>query len=209
MAGHFQHLRLGFHGDDAQAQHVAEIAQPTPVDGTDAAGAAGNETADRRRAVGGGMQPQLLSRMGSGLVIDLRNDGTRLHHHNAGADGLHLVHFGQIEDDAAGQRHGLTVVAGPCAAHRHRHLMGVTGLQDLDHLRLGLRRYHQIAGHVIQLLLQHRRVPEEIAALLFHDLRIVLHGNPGKVRLQLLERTHSAAPRSSVTALVINGSSSR
>ena len=47
--------------------------------------------------------------------------------------------FGEVQDDAAGQRHGLPVIAGAGAARRDRHVVGVAGLQDLDHLGLGRR----------------------------------------------------------------------
>jgi hypothetical protein len=49
LAGQFEHLRLFLHGDDAQADDVAEIAQAAPGDRADAARAAGDEAANGGR----------------------------------------------------------------------------------------------------------------------------------------------------------------
>ena len=63
LAGQFQHARRGFHGDDAQAQHIAEIAQAPEIDGADAARTARDETAQRGGGRGRGVEAQFLTGM--------------------------------------------------------------------------------------------------------------------------------------------------
>ena len=115
-------------------------------------------------------------------LVDLRHDRAGLADDAAGCDRLDLVHLGKVQHDAAGQRHGLAIIAGAGAARRHRHVVGEGHLQDADDLGLVLRRRHEIGGHVVELRLQHRRIPEEVAALLLDQRRIVLELDAGEIR---------------------------
>ena len=66
------------------------------------------------------------------------------------------------------QRHRLAVVAGAAAAHGDRHALAVAGGKRADHLGLVARLDHQIGADVLELALQHRAVPVEVAALQLH-----------------------------------------
>ena len=184
LAGQVEHPRRRLHGDDAQAQHIAEIAQAAEIDRADAARTAGDEAADRRGVVGRGMQPELLAGMGAGRAVDVGEDGARPADDAAGRDRRDLVHLGKAEHDAAGQRHGLAVIAGAGAARRDRNAVPVAGGEHADHFRLALRRDDKVGGDMVELPLQHRAVPVEVAALLLHDLVVVLDLQAVEVALQ-------------------------
>jgi hypothetical protein len=53
LARQFQRPRFLFQRHDAQAQHIAEVAQAAPTDRADAAGASGDEAGDRSGRVRG------------------------------------------------------------------------------------------------------------------------------------------------------------
>ncbi len=172
-AGQLEDPRTLLHGDDAQPKHVADVAKAAPVDRADAAGAAGDEAGDRGSRPGRGVEAELLLAL-AGLAVDLSEDRARLGHRPAAGDRLQRIEIGEAEDHSARQRHRLAVIAGAGAAGRDRHPQRVAGLEDADHLGLVLRRDDEIAGDVIELALQHRRVPEEVPALMLHDRRVVL-----------------------------------
>ena len=56
----FERARFRLERHDAQAQHIAEIAQAAPGDRADAAGPAGDEAGDRSGPPGGREHPQFL-----------------------------------------------------------------------------------------------------------------------------------------------------
>ena len=114
-----------------------------------------------------------------------------------------LVHLDQAEKDAAGQRHGLAVVAGPAAARGHGNAELVGGRENGRDLRLGLRRDDEIGGHRLELALQHRRIPVEVAALLLHQDRIVLaldRADQGAEGGDVVSLAHGKVPRSASSA---------
>jgi hypothetical protein len=174
FAGEFQDARLGLHGDHAQAQNVAQIAQRAPAHRPNAAGPAGDEPANGGGAVGGGHHALFLAGMRARFSVQIFDHLARLDDHAAGVNLLHLGHVLHVHDHATGERHGLTVIAGARAACRDRHIMGEAGLQNLDHLGFGARGDDEIADQMVHAGLQHRRVPEEIAALLFQRGRVVV-----------------------------------
>ncbi|MPL60721.1 hypothetical protein SDC9_06282 [bioreactor metagenome] len=164
LAGEFVDLRLGLHRDHAQSQDIAQIAQRAPADRAHPARAAGDETAKRRGGRGRGHHPQLLPGLRLRLRVEVADHDARFRHHPARSNLADPVHVLQVHHAAARQRHRLTVIAGAGAAHGNRHVMGVTGLEHLDHLGLVARRDDEIGHDVIEARLQHRRIPEEIPA---------------------------------------------
>ena len=121
----------------------------------------------------------MLNAMG----VEILEQAARLHDHPAGMNGAHLVHVLEVQDAAAGERHGLAVIARARAARRDRHAVGVAGPQHLDHLRLVLRRDHEVGDEVVKPRLQHRRVPEKVA-------RLLAHGRGVGVDIEMGERVH-------------------
>ncbi len=188
-----KHARALFHRDDAQPEHVADVPEAPPFDGADAARAAGNEAADRRRVVGGGAKPKLLA-AGLRFIVDLGEHRAGFRNDAAARDLFDLVHLRKAQHDAARKRHRLAVIAGAGAARRDRHAHRKTGLQDVDHFRLALRRDDEVGGDVVELTLQDRRVPEEVAALLLHDRGIVFGLHVAERFLEGGNVGHSAAP---------------
>ena len=112
LAGKFERPRRRFHRHQPKAQHVAEIAQASPVDRAYAARTSGDEAGDGRGAAGRGKHAQFLPGSLCRLV-DVDEDRAGLADDAAALDRLDLVHLGQVEENAAGQRHRLAVVAGP------------------------------------------------------------------------------------------------
>ncbi len=187
VAGEIDEPRVCLHGRDLEPDDVAAIAQASPTDRADAAGAAGHVPADRGGVVGRGMQAQLLRRLPSRLLIHAREDCARFRHHAARRHFRHLLHAGKIEHHAARQRHGLPVIAGAAAARRQRDLQLEARRHHLRELGLVRRRDDDVAGHRIELPLEHRRVPVEVPALLAHQRGIVLEPDAGDALLQPLD----------------------
>ena len=71
-------------------------------------------------------------------------------------DFLHLVHVPQMHHAATGKRHRLTIVSGAGPPRRDGAVMGIAGLQNLDHLGFRARRDHEVGGHMIEPVFQHR-----------------------------------------------------
>ncbi len=128
------------------------------------------------------------------LSVDMGDHRAGLGDDAAGRDRLDLVHLRQAEDDAAGERHGLAVIAGAGAARGHRHVHLEAGLEDVDDLGLALRRDDDVGGDLVELALEDRRVPEEVAALLLHDRRIVLDLDVAESGFQTRDIGHDDGP---------------
>ena len=131
------------------------------------------------------------------LQVDVGDDGAGTAHHAARRNGGDFVHLGERQHHAAGKRHGLAVIARAGAARRDRHAMRKAGGQHANDLRLVARRHHQIAGDAIELALQHRAVPVEIAALLLHDLFVIVDPEPVEIAFQRGDIHHSTISSSS------------
>ena len=157
VAGEFQHARAGLHGRDAQADDVAEVAQPAPADRADAARATGDEAADRGGVVGGGVQPQFLRAVRPGDLVDPRQHRAGIGHDAAhGSTSRTVLKPERSSTIAAGQRHGLSVIAGAGAARRHGDAEFEGGGQRLHDLGLGDREDDDIARNVVELALEDR-----------------------------------------------------
>ena len=61
------------------------------------------------------------------LPVDRRHHGARLRNHPARCNLIDPVQVREVEHDAARERHGLSVIAGPGAARRHRYSEAVEG----------------------------------------------------------------------------------
>ena len=168
LAAQFQHTRLFLHGDHAQPQDVAAAAQAAELDRTHAARAAGDEAADGRRAPSRGMEAQLPAvRQAVGFEVGELQAG--LYAGDAIFQRQEAIEAAEIEHDAAFEWHCLTIVAGTRAARRHRDAAGVAIGKGAHDLFLVGGRDQKVAPHALQPLVQHRRIPEEIAALLAHQ----------------------------------------
>ena len=168
-----ERARLGFEGKHLEPQNVAQIAQSPPGDRTDPAGAARDEASDRGRAAGRWKHAQFLPGW-CGRLVDVDEDRARLADDAAALDRLDLVHLGQVQEHPAGQGHRLAIVAGAGAARGDRDLEPVGGGEDGAHFRFARRRHDDVGGHRLELALQHRRIPVEVAALLSDQNGIVL-----------------------------------
>ncbi len=183
-AGEIEEARRFFHGGDAQADDVAEIAQAPPADRADTAGTAGNKSAERRGLVGRGMEPQFLAGDRAQFLVDRRHDGAGLGDDAALGDALDLAHGGKIEHDAARERHRLAVVAGAGAARRDGYAERVAGGERLHQFGLARGRDDDVGRDAIELALQDRRIPIEIAALHLDERWIVFRADGAKALLQ-------------------------
>jgi hypothetical protein len=85
-----------------------------------------------------------------------------------------LVHLGEVEHEAARQRHRLAVIAGAGAARRHRDAEADGGREHSMTSASLFGDDDDVGGDVLELPLQHRRVPVEVAALLLDEGRVVL-----------------------------------
>ncbi len=174
VAGELENARACLHRRHLEADDVAGIAQPAPADRADPARTAGNEAADRGGVVGRWMQPDFLTRIGAGLLVEGSYDGAGLGHDPAMADLAHGVELRQIEQDPAGKRHGLAIIAGAGAARRHRDRMFMGRREHLEDLLLGSGRDHDIRSDRVELAPERGGIPEEIPALLAHQSGIFL-----------------------------------
>ena len=107
-------------------------------------------------------------------------------------DRLDRRHLGQVEDDAALERHGLAIVAGAAAAHGERHAMPVAGRDRAHDLGLALRRDHGIGGHLVEPALEDRAVPVEVAAAPLDLLRLGLDREARQLAQHPLDSAHPA-----------------
>ena len=130
------------------------------------------------------MDAQFLCRMRPCRLVDVGDDRAGTGDDATGRDQPDLVHLGKRQDDAAGERHGLAVIAGAGAARGDGDAAAIAGFQHADQLGFRLRRDDDVAGDRFELLLQDRAVPVEVAALLLDDCRIVLDLDAGDVRLE-------------------------
>ena len=99
--GEVEDARRLFAGDDLEAEEVAEGAQAAPADGADATRATRDEAAERRHAVGGGMEAHLAADRGLGLLVELLEDDTGFGADAVPGDRDNLVEAGEVEYDAA------------------------------------------------------------------------------------------------------------
>ncbi len=173
LARQFERARFLFQRHDAQAQHVAEVAQAAPGDRADASRAAGDKAADRSRAPSRREHPHFLPGRRGGFV-DVDQERARFADDSAVLDRPDCVHLREVQEHAAGQRHRLAVIAGSGAAGSHGNSELVRGGKNGPNLGLALRRNHDVSGHRLELALQHRRIPIEVAALLLDQDGIVL-----------------------------------
>ena len=145
------------------------------------------------------MEAQFLAGMGARGAVDVGDDGARASDDAARRDRGDGVHLGKAEDDTARERHGLAVIAGAGAARRDGNIVAMAGGEHADDFGLAFRRDDEVGGDLVELALQHRAVPVEVAALLLDDLWIVLDLQPGKVGFQR-GQVHQAPIRSSSSA---------
>ena len=171
VGAQLDHPRRLFAGHHARAQDVAGLAQAAVVDRADAARPAADEAADRRHALGRGMHPDLPA-VRPGRGIEIVHLDARLAAHQAGLLPLDLRHGGEVEQHAAFQRHGLPVIAGRGAARGERDAQLGAGGRNGDHVRLVARGHDDIGRFPVQLLVQHRRIPEVIARAQPHPLHV-------------------------------------
>ena len=68
--------------------------------------------------------------------------------------------------------------------------MAEGGGEQPRHLGLGLGHHHRLGGNRVQLALQHRRIPEEVAAVVPHQSAIGLRRNPVELGQQCLNAAH-------------------
>ena len=155
---------------------------------------AGDEAGDRGGAVRGGVHAQFLAAGRPGRAVDVGEDRTRSGGDGSGTNRPDVGDPGEVEHEAARQRHGLAVVARSGATHRDRHAVAMAGRQHPGDLLVGGGRRHDVGRHVVELALEHRRVPEEIAALLLHGRRVALDGNAAQIRNEAVEIHHPLPP---------------
>ena len=115
------------------------------------------------------------------IAVDVEEPRARLVAARARPEPHQAVEAGEVEDDAAGERYGLTVVAGATAPHRQRHAVAGAGGGDADHLVAGSRQHGEVGPLVLELRLEDRREPEEVPALLPKRAGIVGDGDAGEV----------------------------
>ena len=171
--GQFERARARLHRQDAQPQHVAEIAQAPPRDRTYPARAAGDEAGDGSGPARRGKHPKFLPARRRRLV-DVDEDGAGLADDPARMDRPDPVHIRQIQQDAAGQRHRLPVIAGAAAPRSDGNSEFIGRRENLFDFGFGRRRDHDIGRHRVEFALQNRRIPVEVATLLLDQNRIVL-----------------------------------
>ena len=99
-------------------------------------------------------------------------------------------HFGQVENDAAIERHGLAIIARAAAAHGDGHAMAIAGGDRAHDLRFAPRRDHGIGSYLIEAALEDRAVPVEIAAAPLDLLRLGLDREPRQLVQHLLDSAH-------------------
>ena len=173
LSRQFERARFGLERQDAQAQHIAEIAQAPPGDRADAAGSSGDEAGDRRGSARRREHPQFLSGSRARLV-DVDQQRARLADDASSFDRPDVVHLGEVQEHPAHERHRLAIIAGPRAARGHRNPELVGGCEDGSDFGFACRRNDDVGGDRVEFALQHRRIPEEIAALLLDQDGIVL-----------------------------------
>ena len=159
LARQFERARLRFERHDAQAQHIAEIAQAPPADRADAAGAAGDEAGDRRGSARRGKHPQFLSGRFAALSTSISSAPGSQMTRPRSIDRI-CVHLGEVQQHAAHERHRLAVIAGPRAARSDRNPKLVGGREDGPDFRFARRRNDDVGGDRFELALQHRRIPD-------------------------------------------------
>ena len=137
--------------------------------------------------------------MACGRLVDVDEERARLADDASPLDRPDLVHLGEVQEHAAHERHRLAVIAGSRAARGDRNPEPVGGREDGPHLRFALRRNDDVGGHRLELALQHRRIPIEVAALLLDQDGIVLpfdRADLGAQRGDVVSAAHGARPLS-------------
>mmetsp|Transcript_24439 Transcript_24439/g.45502 ORF Transcript_24439/g.45502 Transcript_24439/m.45502 type:complete len:372 (+) Transcript_24439:1166-2281(+) len=180
LAGDLDDARLRLHRDHAQADDIAHIAQAAPMDRAHAARPARDEPADGGRGPGRGKHPQFLPGMGNTGRVDILEQGTGFGNEPPRLDVLDRVHLVQVQNAAPRKGNGLPVIASACTARRDRHVMGIADAQGLDHFGLGPGGDHEISDQPVEPILEHGRIPEEIAALGFDRSRVRIDVQMGK-----------------------------
>jgi hypothetical protein len=134
--------------------------------------AARDETADGGHALGRGMHAHLPADLAR-QPVDLDEIGAGFEAAGTGLQEDRPVELRRIEDDPALERDELAVVAGPAAAHDERDAELRARADDAECLVLVLRDGDEIGRLAVEFGLQDRAIPEEIAALEAHELRVV------------------------------------
>ena len=174
------------------------LAQPAIGHRADTTRSARNKAADGGRALGGRMHPQLKAgclRLG----VDRVHLGACADAKHPRFDPLDIVQSRDVEQHAALQRHRLTIVAGTPRPHRDRHAIPRADRRGADDVGLIAWRNDEIGRLAVELLVQDRTVPEEIARAPTHDLGFGDDGNVAESGDQAVERiqldiTHVASP---------------
>jgi hypothetical protein len=179
----FDQARLRFDGHDFDRNHRAEIVDLAPGAGAGAGRPACDEPAERRLRPRRGMHAQLLAERRQGLV-DVEHIGAGFEAARAEHGRNHAVDAGHVEHHAAFQRHGLPVIAGAAAAHGQRDAMACASRGDAADLVLVARQHDQFGVPVFQIWLEHRREPEEVAAMHAQGRRIVIEREIGEISAQ-------------------------
>ena len=191
----FQHARLGFHRHDLQAEDVPGLAQDAEGGAAYAGRAARDEATQRRGALGGGVEAQFPAHFPLQMRVELDQLDAGFRPHHAGLRPEHAVERRHLQHDAAPQGHRLAVIARARAARRDGHAVPVGRRKQRAQLRLVARGYHGLAGHLVELPLQHGRIPEEVARFLAHQRGI---GGPVEARQGLHHSRHGHAAASSI-----------
>jgi hypothetical protein len=182
------------------------LAQAAVGDRADAARSAGDEAADGGCALGGGVHPQLKP-LGLRLGVDRVHLGARTDTQATGLDPFDIGQSRDVEQHAALQRHRLAVIAGAPCPHRDRHAMPCTGRRGTDDIFFVAWRDDEIGRFTVELLVQDRTVPEEIARAPAHDLGFGDEGDIAEIGDQPVRRveeeiTHVRSPaRASAPAI--------
>jgi len=121
-----------------------------------------DETANGRGALGGGMHPQLIAG-GPRSGVDRIHFGTGADTDLFRSDPFDRVERGDVEQHAAGERYGLAIIAGATGPHCQWHAVTYAGRGDPNYIGLVAWRDDQIGRLVVELIVENRAVPEEIA----------------------------------------------
>ncbi len=116
-----------------------------------------------------------------------------------GLDPFYLRERGDVEQDAAVERHGLAVISSTAGAHRERYPMPCAGCGRIDDVIFVAGCDDQIRRLAVELLVQDRAVPEEIPRSPPHHLGIENHGDIAEIGDELVQRmdgeiVHDASP---------------
>ena len=159
---------------DPCGNDVARLAQAPIRDRADTARPAGDEAADGGGALGRGMQADLPA-LRPQLRIHVVHLGAGADAHQPGFHPLDRRQRREVEQHAAVERHRLAVIAGAATARRQRNPVAGTGGRRADHVGLVARRHDHVGRLAVELGIEDRAVPEEVARPPPHHRRLGDH----------------------------------